>query len=108
MKKIVIASMLIIVLASTVKAQQNTPVIDAREGAQRGRIQQGVANDEVTRTEAVRLRSEQRRIHRTERRAKRDGEVTRQEKARIERKQNRASRDIRRQKNDAQRRPVTH
>jgi len=64
-----------------------------------------VSSGEVTRVEAAKLRSEQRQIRRTERRAKADGKVTRRERANLQRKQNQASRDIRRQKHDAQERP---
>lgn len=105
MKKIILlASMLILLAVGMVNAQQ-TPVVDGRQHAQRARIREGVTSGEVTRPEARRLRTEQRSIRRTERRAKADGEVTTREKARIQRKQNRANRDIRRQKHDAQTRP---
>lgn len=84
---------------------QSTPMADQREQSQRARINEGVASGEVTRAEAAKLRSEQRRIRRTERRAKADGRVTRRERANIQRKQNQSSRDIRRQKHDEQERP---
>jgi hypothetical protein len=105
MKKVmVLASMLLIMMASIVKAQQ-TPVVDERQQNQKTRIRQGVVSGEVTRPEAKRLRAEQRHIKRAERRAKADGEVTAQERARLQRKQNKAGRDIRRQKHDSQDRP---
>jgi hypothetical protein len=100
----VLTSMLIIMTAGIVRAQQ-TPVVDERQQNQRTRIQQGVVSGEVTRPEAKRLRAEQRHIRRAERRAKADGEVTAQERAKLQRKQNKASRDIRRQKHDRQDRP---
>lgn len=103
MKKIlVLASFLLVLAAGIVQAQDNTPVVDKRQQRQQARIRQGVASGEVTRTEAVRLKSEQRHIRRTERRAKADGQVTPRERAKIQRKQNRVSRDIRRQKRDSQ------
>src|SRR5688500_18678668 len=76
MKKIFLGSLLVLFLAGMAQAQTTTGV-DGRQAAQRSRINQGVASGEVTRTEAAKLRSEQRRIRRTERRAKADGKVTR-------------------------------
>ncbi len=84
---------------------QSTPVADERQQNQRARINEGVASGEVTKAEGAKLRSEQRRIRRTERRAKADGRVTRRERANLQRKQNQASRDIRRQKHDGQEKP---
>jgi hypothetical protein len=104
MKNIMFIAIFLMVLGQVVKAQDQTPVVDTRQKTQRVRIAQGVSSGEVTRTEARRLRGEQRRVRRTERRAKADGEVTQEEKAKITRKQNRASRDIRRQKHDGQER----
>ena len=66
---------------------------------------EGAASGETTRAETAKLKSEQRHIRRTERRAKADGRVTPAERANLQRKQNKASRDIRRQKHDAQEKP---
>lgn len=105
MKKIILlASLLLILLVGMVKAQ-STPVVDKRQQNQRARIREGSASGEITRSEAKRLKAEQRHIRRTERRAKADGEVTDRERAKLQRKQNKASRDIRRQKHDGQSRP---
>jgi hypothetical protein len=81
---------------------QSTPLVDERQENQRALIRQGAASGEVTRAEAAKLRSEQRRIKRAERRAKADGEVSRKERMALHRKQNHASRTIRREKHDAQ------
>jgi hypothetical protein len=97
--KNVIGSLIILFLASMAHAQ-TTPVVDARQQNQRGRIKAGVVSGEVSRAEAARLRSEQRSIKRAERRAKADGKVTKNERGHLNRKQNRASRKIRRQKHD--------
>jgi hypothetical protein len=71
MKTIIIIGVL---LCFTVFAHaQNTPVVDARQQAQKTRIRQGASSGEVTRTETKKLRAEQRHIKRTERRAKADG-----------------------------------
>lgn len=103
MKKIlVLASLFLIMAAGIVQAQDNTPVVDKRQQAQQARIRQGMKSGEVTRSETVRLKAEQRHIRRSERRAKADGQVTPRERAKLQRKQNRVSRDIRRQKNDRQ------
>lgn len=84
---------------------QGTPVVDQRQQNQRHRIQQGVVSGELTRTEAADARHDQRKIRRSERRAKADGVVTPREQAKLNRKQNRASRQLRRDKHDAQDRP---
>ena len=101
MKK-AIAIIFFSLIASVVTYAQRTPRVNHRQAHQHVRIHQGVRSGEITHKEAVRLRTEQRHIRRTERRSKADGVVTREERARIERKQDRASRDIRRQKHDVQ------
>ena len=99
MKKILFGSLLVLFLAGIAQAQ-TTPAVDGRQAAQRSRINQGVASGEVTRIEAAKLRSEQRRIKRTERRAKADGRVTRNERVELHRRQNQAGRKIRSEKHD--------
>lgn len=81
-------------------AQERTPRVNARQGAQQARIAQGQQSGELNRRETAGLRAEQRNIRRTERRAKADGNVTVVEKRRIEKKQNRANRHIRRAKHN--------
>lgn len=104
MKKLtVIASCLMMFMAISTHAQR-TPRINQREHHQHTRIHRGVADGEVTRHEAQRLRFEQHNIRKTERVAKADGHVSPREHTRIRHMQNRASRDIYRQKHDAQQR----
>jgi hypothetical protein len=86
------------------KAQSQTPVVDQRQQNQRARIVEGASSGELTRRETAQSVRDQRRIRRTERRAKSDGVVTPGEKANLERKQNKASRQLRRNKHDAQQR----
>lgn len=105
MRNVLMITVVLVFAGMGLAAAQQTPGVDKRQKVQRARIKEGVNSGEVTRTEAVRLRAEQRHIRRAERRAKADGTVTPQEKARLHRKQNKASRDIRRQKNDDQKRP---
>jgi hypothetical protein len=103
MKKLMLlAYLLFVITCSVAYAQDNTPRVNKRQAKQQTRIRQGIGSGEVTRTEARRLRAEQRHIRRAERRAKADGEVTVGERVKLERKQNRVSRDIRRQKHDRQ------
>jgi hypothetical protein len=104
MKKIIVIAFMLLLLAAQNSFSQSTPVVNERQQAQRARIRQGTASGELTRPEARKLRTEQRHIRRTERRAKADGTVTAGERARITRKQNKASRDIRHQKHDRQER----
>lgn len=86
----------------TVNAQQ-TPRANARQGAQQGRIAEGVHSGDLSRKEARKLEMQQRHIKRTKRHAKADGVVTPAEKGMINRQQNRANRNIAREKNDQNR-----
>ncbi len=83
-------------------AQAQTPVIKARQVNQHQRINQGIRSGELTRTEAKRLKAEQRHIQLEKQMAKADGIVTRQERKHIKREQRQSSRDIYRQKTDPQ------
>ncbi len=76
--------------------------VNARQGAQKARIREGVKSGELTKGEAHRLRAQQRRINRVERRSAADGNVTDAEKARLEKMQDRASGNIHEQKHDGQ------
>ena len=76
--------------------------IDAREAAQARRIQQARRAGELTWYETLKLKAEQRRIHRMEAWAKRDGYVSRAEARRIEAAQAEASRSIYRESHDGQ------
>jgi hypothetical protein len=98
MKNIMVVFMLL--LGVSLFAQDRTPKVNARQGAQRGRIAEGRASGEVTNREAAALNSQQRHIRRSERRAKADGDVTVRERRQLDRKQDRASRNIRRAKNN--------
>lgn len=100
MKKIIAVTYLFVLFTMVGFAQDRTPRANARQGAQRARIQDGRQDGELTNREAAALNSQQRHIRRSERRAKADGEVTVQERTRLERKQDRASRNIRRAKNN--------
>ena len=108
MKKI-IAVFTFIVFAGIIQAHaQQTPVVDHRQKNQRHRIQSGVASGELTRRETANARYDQRRIKKSERRAKADGVVTPVERARLDHKQDRASRQLRRDKHDGQDRPYAN
>lgn len=86
--------------ATLAAAQTATPRIDRREARQHARIHQGVRSGELTRGEARELRAGERRIERTERRAKADGVVTPGERRHMSRMQNRESRHIYRMKHN--------
>lgn len=72
-------------------AAQATPRTDARQGNQIERIQDGIAEGDLTRGEARRLLSGQRHVNRLERRTHADGVVTRGERVRLERAQDNQS-----------------
>ncbi|RYE90716.1 MAG: hypothetical protein EOO37_02265 [Cytophagaceae bacterium] len=84
------------------QAQTRTPIANARERHQKGRINQGVASGELTRREAARMRGREAGLTAQKRAAKADGVVTREERQDIRRTENRDSRAIYRQKHDAQ------
>jgi len=75
---------------------------NVRQASQQVRIAEGVKSGELTRTERIELKRQQRHIRRVERRVKADGDVTAREKRKINRKQNRANRNIRRKKNNSE------
>jgi hypothetical protein len=86
--------------ATVASANTATPRVDRRELRQRARIHQGWQSGQLTRGERTRLRAGQRRVHRMERRAKRDGHVNRFERRRLTRAQNHQSRQIYRLKHN--------
>ena len=98
MKRILLISLLSFVCGVAADAQDRTIRADKREAIQRARIREGRKDGEITKAEGAALNGEQRRVKRSERRAKADGTVTPREKVRIEKKQDRASRHIRRAK----------
>lgn len=100
MMRMILAAVALAVIS--VPAMAGTPRLDAREHNQRERIAQGVRSGELTRPEARRLISGERRLHRHERYAKSDGVVTPGERARLQQNANRMSKRIFRQKHDPQ------
>ncbi|HEX6223330.1 MAG TPA: hypothetical protein VFZ52_02905 [Chryseolinea sp.] len=103
--KTIVAVLTFIIFAGIIRVHaQQTPVVDQRQAVQRQRIQNGVSSGELTRRESANARHDQRKIRRTERRAKADGVVTGTERARLDRKQDRASRQLRRNKHDVKER----
>jgi hypothetical protein len=104
-KAILLLAGLMIGVIINVSAQTATPSIDQRQKHQKARIAEGVSSGELTRRETAHAIQDQRRIKRSERRAKADGEVTQTERARIQHKQHIASRQLKRNKHDVQERP---
>jgi len=72
--------------------------IDARQAQQRGRIKQGRRNGDLNRKQVARLRTDQKRIRKLERRFGADGRYTRNERRIIKHKLNHASQRIWRMK----------
>jgi len=81
---------------------QITPRVAKKQVKQNVRITHGVANGELTRREARKLKQQQVHIQAVKRAAKADGVLTRKEKAHIRHDQRVANRSIYRQKHDAQ------
>ncbi len=90
-------------LSHSAFAEKNHPL--RRNQRQNERIAEGVKSGEVTRGEAKKLGNEERRIHRAERRAGRDGVVTEKEANHIDHMQDKASADIYRAKHNERERP---
>lgn len=84
----------VLATASIAEAQTRTPVINAREHNQENRINRGVRNGELTRTEAHTLRTDEHNISAEKRLAKADGRVTGRERKMIRHQENRDSRAI--------------
>ena len=74
--------------------------VDRRQDKQRTRIVQGRRSGELTRGEARRLKKQQRKINRMERRFSSDGYLSGRERYRLERAQDRASKRIARLKHN--------
>ncbi len=97
---LMVVSAALIFAASTSASAQSTPGVDARQKKQANRIYNGVRNGSLSRRETGQLIRGQARVHRMERRAKRDGVVTGRERVRLHRAQNRQSRRIFRKKHN--------
>ena len=76
--------------------------IDQRQDYQQDRIEHGIRDGQITRSEAYRLEQGERAIDRAQARARADGVVTPQERARIDRMTDRESREIYQQSHDRQ------
>ncbi|HXV10823.1 MAG TPA: hypothetical protein VD839_08470 [Burkholderiales bacterium] len=100
----VLAALFAGVVAIPAAAAERERGINARQGMQQNRIQQGVRQGDLTRGEARRLQSEARDIRREERTFRADGDVSRGERRHLQGDLNRMSRDIRHQRNDGERR----
>jgi hypothetical protein len=88
--------------ATPVFAQTATPDLDRRIARQEARIEQGVRNGSLTRSEAARLRRDEARLKQQRARAKADGVVTRKERAALQREADRMDRRIAVEKHDTQ------
>jgi len=76
--------------------------INQRQDYQQNRIERGVRDGQITRSEQYRLEQGERQIDRAQARAMADGHVTPQERARIDRMTDRESREIYQQSHDRQ------
>src|SRR5882757_4626678 len=90
-------------LAAGGASAQSMGSIDQRQDYQQERIERGIRDGQITRSEASRLEQGERAIDRAQTRARADGVVTSQERARIDRMTDRESRDIYRESHDNQR-----
>lgn len=88
------------VLATSLPARADTPVVDQQQINQQQRINQGVQSGTLNPNEAARLERDQKRIQGMENRAKADGVVTPAERRRLHTTQDAESRRIARLKHN--------
>ena len=99
---IIIAILLVLCFAGVASASNiPSPGIDKRQKNQQQRIVQGMRSGELTPRETAKLKREQARIKKKERRFESDGVLTCKERHALHRELNRASRHIYREKHDA-------
>ncbi len=101
-KTLVTAAAAVAVTMTLAAAPAFADRVDQRQFNQERRIEQGLRDGSLTRSEATRLKAEQDRIAAMERQAERDGRVTRDERARLDAAQDQASRHIRAEKHDSE------
>ena len=102
MTRLSLIALLLVAGTTAASAHDYESRIDAREAAQARRIQHARRTGELTWYETLKLKAEQRRIHRMEAWAKRDGYISRAEARRIEAAQDVAAGHIYRESHDDQ------
>ena len=100
----VLAALFAGVVAVPAAAAERERGINARQGMQQHRIQQGVRQGDLTRGEARRLQGDARDIRREERRFRAEGDLSHGERRHVQRDLDNLSRDIHDQRHDGQRR----
>lgn len=86
--------------AEAAQSERRGAVVDKRQNMQQARMNHGMRNGSLTSAEQVRLKQQQDRVMKTEKRANADGQINKKEFRRIERQQNRANRSIYRAKHN--------
>src|SRR5215470_9699736 len=79
---------------------KRTPGINEEQREQKRRIRRGVRKGELTKSEAQKLRAEQKSIEAQKKAAKANGSVTKSERQQIKQSQRNASKDIHQEKDD--------
>lgn len=101
-----IASSLLIAMSGVALAHDLDAIVKEREARQAQRIEQGRRTGEITWTEGLKLRSEQRKIDAAERAfLADDGKIDRQEYRQLKAMQDQARESIRAEAHDGHRRP---
>ncbi|HEX6949845.1 MAG TPA: hypothetical protein VF127_09615 [Nitrospira sp.] len=83
MKQTVLVIGAVLLVAAVAHGQAETPGIDQRQANQEQRIDQRIANGQLTQHETHKLEKQQQHIDTMENQAKSDGVVTKKERARI-------------------------
>lgn len=98
--KALLSGLTLILFCTVGFAQKTNRPVHKKQAIQKQKITQGVKSGELTKKEAVKLRSQQKNIAQTKKAAKADGVVTKKERAIINQKQKAASGNINRKKHN--------
>ena len=93
-----------LLIASTVAASAHSNSVDRRQEHQANRIEHGRQTGQITWTEGLKLRAEQRRIARLEAKLRADGYLSRSDRSKLNELQRDARRHITKEAHDSKRR----
>lgn len=100
-QKIILAIIFVVCATGFAQAQKAaTPNVSKRQIHQKQRIQDGIKNGDLTKSEVVNLSKQQARIIVAKKRAKADGKVTPKERIQLSVLQQKANNNIQRKKNN--------
>jgi len=98
----ILTSAVLILMPAFAQDNEEKSVINQRKENEKDRIQAGVKDGSLTKTEAARLKAEEKHVNKEIRRDRKDGDLTAKEKAKITKDQNKLSKNIYQQRHDKQ------